>query len=136
MNDYPCYVNDYPCSVNDLLAAQNPITSKRTAFSMKIGCPLLFLKRWNPLELMDLAKKYLHGDSIKITVEIWSECRDSNSGPPAPKGAPKISYNTFLHRFVSLFREIGELLNTPALRCPLCPITPWVKCGSKILRIY
>ena len=54
----------------------------------------------------------------------------------SPKGVPKISYDTFLYRFVSLFREIGKLTNYPALLCPLCPITPWVKCGSKILRIY
>jgi len=53
-----------------------------------------------------------------------------------PKGVPKISYDTFLYRFVSLFREIGELTNYPALLYPLCPITPWVNCGSKILRIY
>ena len=90
---------------------------------------------------------------------FWSEMGDSNSRHPAPKagalptalipdikfygcfvGAPKVaskfSCDTFLHLFVSLFLQIGASRNYPALRCSLCAITPWVDCGSKILRIY
>ena len=53
-----------------------------------------------------------------------------------PKLPSKFSCDTFLRRFVSLFLQIGASRNYPALRCSLCAITPWVDCGSKILRIY
>ena len=40
---------------------------------MRSGYPLYFCKTLKPFEIKGFAKKYLHGNSIKITVEIWSE---------------------------------------------------------------
>jgi len=40
---------------------------------MRIGYPLIHRKTLKPFEIKGFDKKYLHGNSIKITVEIWSE---------------------------------------------------------------